>query len=214
LNSIDIFSAHNEQFVGHFTVLRNVASINEIGFKMQGWQELCLATTTQLVEEHLLPKAIASNSSIRVFQPERFSAELKRPFARFGITFGFEGEVAFLDAPEIPLIKWENGHVYYIGNNGKQCEALYIHFMGFKRWWHWLCLTKKAITSNSHCFSRLGYGSIASPSALFCFPFRQLYKAQEFLFKAKYLGGVLFRALLPSSQFHKLRRILLGRGRY
>src|ERR1700733_4368230 len=178
LEKIDVFTSHNSHVVGHFTVLRNTEAVNRSGFGIFGWQDLCLRSTTQMVDELPFSVALSKNASLRWLKVDTLPSELEKRFSRFGITFTHSGEIAYLE-PSVPaLVEWREGRVYYSDVRGAASEALYVHFMGLKHWWHW-CLSDRNL--GSHRFSRIGYGGPDSAQALLRSPWQQIYIIQTYL---------------------------------
>jgi hypothetical protein len=214
LDKIDVFTAHNLHIVGHFTILRNTEIVNNSGFGISGWQDLCLRSTNQMVDELPFSTALSKNGSLRWFRVDTLASELDKSFSHFGITFTNSGEIAYLD-PSVPaLVEWRNGSIYYLDVRGVAAEALYVHFMGLKHWWHW-CLSGFQLGSiNSHRFSRIGYGGPDSAQMLLRSPWTQIYIIQRHILSAKMLAGRALRRMLPINAFLFLRRSIFGRGRY
>lgn len=213
LDAIDVFTAHDVHFAGHFTILRNTDKVNRAGFKIGGWQKRCLAPTTQLLEERLFPKVVETEPTIRLVRSRPLPEELKSTFGKVGVTFDFKGCVAYSDKPDAPVVRWEKGKVYYTSGIGITTEVLYLHFMGLKRWWHWVGFKPGALPREAHYFSRLGYGCVKSPGQLRKFPWRQWYWIQSLLGGFKSTSGKLLRAILPMDAFLRLRRMIFGRSR-
>jgi len=214
LDQLDVFTAHDMQIAGHFTILRNNDLVNRVGFEIEDWQAKCLNPQTMLMEELLFSKALRAHPEIRLESPDSLAAELKRPFCRFGITFGFAGEVAHLESGLPALVVWQNGTVLYSDTAGSKTEVLYVHFMGLKRWWHWLSFGQRQEARESHRFSQVGYGGPVSATGLARFPWKQIYALQTQLQRSKSLLGGLSRRLLPGQAFLRFRRLIFGRGRY
>ena len=214
LDQLDVFTAHDTQIAGHFTILRNIDLVNRIGFEIEDWPAKCMNPQTTLMEELLFSRALEAHSEIRWGRPASLPVELKRPFCRFGITFGFAGEVAHL-GPQLPaLVEWQNGRVFYSDTAGSTSEVLYVHFMGLKHWWHWLSFGSGRGSQSSHRFSRIGYGGPTKVVRLGRFPWKQVYEVQSLLQSAKTLLGRFSRTLLPHRAFLRLRRLVFGKGRY
>jgi len=207
--SMDILSAHNEMFVGHFTILRNIEKINRLGFEIEKWQERCQSPIGWHLDEQEFTYVADKNQAIRWIKSKDLASELNGNFARFGITFKFYGDVAYLIPPDDPVVKWENGSVYFENSAGKVTEVLYVHFMGTKRWWHWLFFNKRSALQQAHYFSRIGYNGVQHPLELHQFPWQQLYYLQCGLYHTKAAVGALLRRLLPMSAFVALRRRIL-----
>jgi hypothetical protein len=210
----DVFSAHNRQIVGHFTILRNVKTINQLCFEIESWQQLLLEPFTRALDEIRFSDVIQKKPSVRWRKPDSLTTELEKPFARFGITYSFFGETAYLDRSDVCLVRWQNGRAYCSGNDGKETEVLYVHFMATKHWWHWLFLKKNFSKNGRHFFSRIGYGGAKTTDALLRFPWKQFYQFQCALVRFKNYLGTFFRKILPKNVFLTVRRQLLGRGRY
>jgi hypothetical protein len=206
----DIFSAHDKQLVGHFTLVRNDARMNRLGFEMEDWQAACLAPANAMVDENNFSKAVKRATDLRWVKTNSLASELNTDFCRFGITFGFRGEVAYLDTNEVGLVELKENRAIY-SDTGHQTEVLYIHFMGLKHWWHWLGYRPG---ERKPRFSRVGYGGPRDAQALSRFPWRQLWAAEMLLVRAKSLSGGFLRKLLPSGTFLSVRRLILGRSRY
>lgn len=209
LNRMDVFSAHDQQVVGHFTLLRNNARINHLGFEMEGWQAACLSAANAMVDENYFTRALKKAVDIRWIKTAPLPAELDRGFCRFGITFGFRGEVAFLGSDEPALVQVQGREVIY-SDSRHRIEALYVHFMGLKHWWHWLAYRK----GREPRFSRVGFGGPKTARALRRFPWRQIWAIEMLLVRGKSISGGLLRRLLPNSAFLSIRRLILGRSRY
>ncbi|HMD54246.1 MAG TPA: DUF6625 family protein [Phycisphaerae bacterium] len=207
--SMDVLSAHNEMFVGHFTILRNTEKINRLGFEIEKWQERCQAPIGWHLDEQEFTYVADKNPTIRWIKSKDLASELNSNFARFGITFEFFGEVAYLKPPDNPVVKWENGGVYFEGSGGKVSEVLYVHFMGTKRWWHWLFFNKKSVLQKTHYFSRIGYNGVRHPAQLQRFPRREFYHLQSGLNRFKITVAAWLRRLLPVKTFVALRRKVL-----
>lgn len=207
-DSIDVFSSHNEMIVGHFTVLRNTPAVNRLCFRIESWKQLCLSPMAEHMDEQRFAEALRKDSSIRWKRSASLQEELQGSFGRFGITFTFFGEVAYLESADTPVVQWENGSVYYHDAAGKSTEVLYVHFMGLKHWWHWCLFDAKSFLQRTHCFSRIGYGDVSSASALHYFPWKQVYWVQTCLVRSKTGLGALLRKALPSDVFLALRRKL------
>lgn len=208
LKSIDLFTAHNEYFMGHFTILRNIQAINRLCFEIENWKECCLAPAAVHVDEQLFAEAVRKNPHLRWKKPSNLSDELKGSFARFGITFAFFGEVAYLQPSDNPVVRWEKGSCYFENSNGRVTEVLYVHFMGTKRWWHWLFFNKTFVLQPAHYFSRIGYLGVRHPSELHQFPWRQFYWLQSLCLRFKIIVGALLRRLLSKTTFLAIRRKL------
>ncbi len=208
LQSVDIFTAHNEIFVGHFTILRNTPEINSLCFEIENWKERSLTPDSTHMDERGIVAAVAKRPSVRLKRPGTLSRELVRNFARCGITFGFRGEVACLGPGDDAVVRWENGSVYAECSTGLAAEALYIHFMGTKRWWHWLLFNSGSASQQRHYFSRIGYGGVRQPADLHRCPWRQLHRLQCWLHGARAGLTASVRRCLPRSTLALLRRVL------
>jgi hypothetical protein len=210
----DVFSAHDQQFVGHFTLLRNTDAVNRLGFQIKNWRELIQEPVTRALDEIRFSEILPAQPFIRWRRPNHLPEELKTPFARFGITYAFFGEIAYLDPLDVRLTRWENGRVYCANAAGGETEVLYVHFMGTKHWWHLLFWNKHCLNAPRHYFSRVGYGGVKTASELSGFPGQQFYRLQCALLKIKTGSGTLLRKILPRKLFLEVRRQILGKGRY
>ncbi len=209
LSSLDIFTANDTgHFVGHFTILRNTPLINNLCFEIDGWKESAAAPGWSHMDEERILAAVRKNPRVRLSTPNRLASELNSPFARFGITFGALGEVTLLDPPDTPVVKWDSGGVYYESDSGRVTEALYVHFLGTKLWWHWILFNRRAAARRVHYFSRIGYGGVRHPADLHRFPWRELYWLQSRTFSAKVALGRPLRRWLPRRAFSLLRWLL------
>jgi hypothetical protein len=212
LNALDVFSAHNSQLIGHFTILRNVEAVNRLGFQIESWRTLCLEPFTRALDEIRFSSVLEKNKFIRWQRPDSLAAELKRPFARFGITFGFFGQTAYLPPGEAPVVRWKEGQAHYLGAGGVTTEVLYVHFMGTKHWWHWLFWGKNSPSRPEHYFSRIGYGGVTSAGALRRLPWNAFYLLQRGLTHLKTTTGAGLRKILPSKLFvHVRQRVMAAR---
>lgn len=208
LDSFDAFSAHDKQFVGHFTILRNIPAINQAGFEIDDWKNLCKEPVSRHVDEERFSNVIAKHHDVRWAKARSLDEELETDFSRFGITFRYFGEVANTEKTEPPLVQWENGCVHYFDSSGLVTEVIYIHFMGLKRNWHWNRYDQNGPFSQKHVFSRIGYGGVSTAQMLNTFPWRQLYGVQKALLYLKKWLGFILKSLLPQESVINLRRWL------
>ena len=209
LSSLDIFTANDTgHFVGHFTILRNTPEINGLCFEIENWKEKSLTPDSAHMDENGIAAVMAKHPAVRLQRPGALPSELARAFARCGITFGFRGEVAYLEPGNDALVRWENGSVYVELATGPAVEALYVHFMGTKRWWHWLPFTGRSASLQRHYFSRIGHGGVRQPADLHRFPWRQLHRLQCWLYGARAGLMASVRRCLPRWALSFLRRTL------
>jgi hypothetical protein len=206
----DVFSAHDKQIVGHFTLIRNNERLNHLGLAMEDWQAACLSPATAMVDEKQFSRAIEKATDIRWMKTGTLVSELDTSFCRFGITFGFHGEVAGLNEDGAGLVELDGDRTVY-SDSQRRCEVLYVHFMGLKHRWNWRSYRPGAKNPR---FSRIGYGGPRIAAALGRFPWRQLWAAEMLLVRAKSFSGGLLRKILPASAFLSMRRMILGRSRY
>jgi len=214
LEATDIFTAHDSQLAGHFSFFRNTGAINEAAFRIDNWRVKCSQPDTCLLEELDFPKALRLDRSLRWACPEALDRELEKKFCSFGVTFDFLGAVAHTKSASPALVRWRDGRAHFADASGRDSEVLYVHFMGLKRWWHWLSLRGAISGQEEHRFSRVGYGGPRYASALTASPWLQIYAAQNLLGTLKSRAGGLARRLLPAGAFRHVRRALLGRGRF
>lgn len=210
LDEVDVFSAHDRQLVGHFTIIRNNERMNRLGFEMEGWQAACLSPSNAMVDEKHFSRAVEKAADIEWVRARPLAAELDTGFCRFGITFGFRGEVAWLDSGEAGLAEVREKQVIY-ADARRRAEILYVHFMGLKHWWHWLSYRPGGKNPR---FSRIGYGGPKMPQALLRFPWRQIWSLEMLMVRSKSRFGGLLRKMLPMAAFLSVRRLILGRSRY
>lgn len=203
LASLDVFSAHSNQFVGHCTFLRNREDINRLGFEISNWQQLCKSPIAEHVDEERFSEVLRCHPGIRWARPELLVHEIEKPLCRHAITFSFGGKVA--DSAQLvdPVVTWEKG-VLKLERDGKhKTEILYVHFMGLKHPWHW---PAKGHLGLNHVFSKLGYGRVRSAGDLKKIRWRILYVWQCLLLQTKKLGGRILKPILPSEKIRALRR--------
>jgi len=210
LASCDCFSAHNAQFVGHFTVVRNAPQMNNAGFQIKNWASYCMAPVNCQLDEKKFSEALVEISGVRWLRTDSIDDELKRPFCRFGITFGYQGEVAYLRSPHPGMVTVVDGQVIYEDAEYRS-EVLYVHFMGTKRWWHWLSYRPDHIP---HRLSRIGYGGPRTSAELNSAYWRMIWLVQIGLGGLKSRVGAVLKTMLPVPLFLHLRRCIMGRSRY
>lgn len=213
LDSIDVFSAWNEQFVGHFTILRNGELMNRAGFQIDNWQRLCVMPETKALDEIRFCEAVKKMTTVRRKHPQSLECELASDCVACGVTFSFYGRIADLDKTAVPLIEWNDGRVLFHGEDGRTREVLYVHFMATKHWWHWLFWRTGSPSQSSHYFSRVGYGGPTSVMSLRTLRWRSFYFFQSGLTWAKISCGTLLKRVLPSSTFLRVRRKVFSLAR-
>jgi hypothetical protein len=205
LDQCDVFTAHNEMCVGHFTLFRNCDRVNRLCYEIEGWHDKCKAPISRHMDENGIAAVLTRRSDIRWVRTQPLRQELQAG-GRFGITFGFHGEVAYLLPAEDAVVRWHDGRVLLSTEGGGEYEALYVHFMGTKRWWHWL--SYRSGREGPHYFSKIGYGGVSDPRQLRQARWRAVYAAQCQLHNIKVCGGALLRNALPHGAYLRLRRVL------
>jgi hypothetical protein len=214
LNETDVFTACNTHVAGHFTVLRNVSRVNDICFQIPEWQTLLLKRNNCMIDEQQFFVAIMNNTWCRVVRPQALDVELASAFCRFGITYDFEGRVSFLGGNPATLVRWIDGKVYVSVEGRGESEALYVHFMGLKRWWHWVRFRRGRAMIGLHVFSRVGYGGPQSVSDVTKATWVIVYAVQQFAHEVKRQCGRALRYGLRPEAFNWVRRLTLGGSRY
>jgi hypothetical protein len=203
----DIFSAHSEQFVGHFTIIRNSPEINSLGFEIPNWQTLCSTFRAEHVDEERFSAVIARHPGIRWLRPLKLRLELQREFCRHAITFDFKGRIADMPKQFVAIARWHDGCAELVQNGGKATEILYVHFMGIKKPWHWPQAARVA-DSGAKVFSRIGYGRVRTTDELYAPRAYLLYQKQRTKSELKRIGGFIARRLLAPSAVESLKRII------
>lgn len=203
LASLDVFSAHAKQFVGHFTFLRNREDINRLGFEIPNWQQLCQSPIAEHVDEERFSGVLKRHPEIRWARPESLDLEIEKPLCRHAITFSFAGKIADFVQPIDPVVTWQKGALQMEWKGKRKTELLYVHFMGLKHSWHWPSNVPVGI---NHVFSRLGYGRVCSPEDLKALRWQILYTWQCLLLRAKRFGGRVLKLFLPPEKIRALRR--------
>lgn len=208
LAGIDAFSAHSEQFVGHFTLLRNREDINRLGFEIPDWKELCLTEKAEHLDEERLHDVFRSHPELRVELPDRMDREMEKPFCRHAITYTFYGKVADLEEDPYDVVtRWRDGKVFAIRPGGRETEVLYVHFMALKHPWHWPRDARvQASTDGSHYFSRIGYGNVQTPEDLLRAVNQVRYGFQSLLLNTKRLVGRTARKIFSQENLQSLRK--------
>ena len=200
----DAFSAHSEQFVGHFTFLRNRPDINRLGFDIPDWRKLCVSPIAEHVDEERFSDVLRNHPQVRWWRPDSLERELRKPFCRHAITFAFGGRVADMASHEDAMVSWDQGRLWVDRAGHPRSEILYVHFMGIKHPWHWPRGGFPA--GGPHVFSKLGYGRIQSVEQLKTWQARWLYGWQTILLHAKVTGGKILKKVLPPETIRTLRR--------
>jgi hypothetical protein len=213
LSTVDVFTACDRQIVGHFTIVRNLKWTNELCYEISDWKYSLAETENTMLDEMPFYNAISSSSRCRLVQPKQFDMEIRQSPCKFGVTFGFRGEIAFSANEQFGVARWCNGSTFLQMPGRAEVEVLYIHFMGLKRWWHWLFYTKKGGGRRCQYFSRIGYGR-SGTADVSREPWRSFYWIQLWLTQRKTYIGQTLRKRLSRETFRRLRRLLLGRSRY
>lgn len=204
LDSLDGFSAHANQFVGHFAFLRNLAEVNRLAFEIPRWQELCLSPIAEHVDEERFSEVLKKHPELRWGYPESLERELQKPFCRHAVTFSSRGRLADMVNPTDFVVTWERGRLWMERPGHPRTEILYVHFMGIKHLWHW---PRDGFPAGGpHVFSKLGYGRIQSTKDLKTWRARWLHGWQTILLQAKVTGGRVLKKILPPKAIRGLRR--------
>lgn len=204
LESVDAFSAHPNQFVGHLTFVRNLPDINRLAFEIPRWQELCLSPVAEHVDEERFSDVLKNHPRIRWWRPESLERELQKDFCRHSVTFSFKGRIADMRPPSDVMVTWDQGRLWMERPAHRKTEILYVHFMGIKHPWHW---PRDGFSSTGpHVFSKLGYGRIHSMEELKTWRARLLYGWQTALFQTKIVCGRVLKKTFPPKMIRGLRR--------
>lgn len=214
LDSIDVFSAHDKQIVGHFTLIRNSNTLNHACFSIQNWEERCSKPANTSLDELPFGAALNVLPGVRFSKPNSLAVELSAAFCKFGLTFDYAGAIAGLDQQTPMIAEWRNGATYLLFQTGPDKEVLYIHFMGNKRGWHWMFFDADSAKNSIHRFSRIGYGGVITVKDLSLSHWGFFFWIQQLLQNSKSGAGSIARKLMPENMFLKLRRRLFGKGRY
>jgi hypothetical protein len=208
--NLDVFSAHNSTVVGHFTIIRNSDRMNRVCFTMDCWREACASPLSSLIEEGGFALALGKIPNIVWKRPGALRSELAEDFCRFGITFVHDGAIYDLPGRMPGIIEVRDGKVFFIDTE-HHTEILYAHFMGLKRWWHWIGFHSQ---SSDYRLSSIGYGGPAVVTKFDNFPWKHIWLAQILLLRSQVYIASILRRLLPSAAFLFLRRQLSRKGRY
>lgn len=210
----DVITAHDRIVAGHFTIIRNdrelLTRIAAMATRSEHWESYHNPTCQMLDEYPFLD--FIKTQRLRLQMAPSLPACLKKEYSPYGITFRFDGSVAELPTPEYGFAIWRDGHITYTSDSRASAEVMYLHFMGTKRWWHWLVPINEG--GSLHSFSAIGYGYPAPQSKLQWKVFhllRRVIQAAELLRQAV---GKFIRRWLGMDRFLKIRRALISRNRY
>jgi len=209
LETVDVFSAHSEQFVGHCTFLRNRADINNLGFEILNLEVLLKRPSTSAADEERFSAVLKKHPKIRWARPNCLDKEMKKPICRHAVTFSFGGVLSGSSCKIDPVVIWRNGKLEMMWDADQKTEILYVHFMGTKHPWHWtsgfsFCLKDKPM----HIFSKLGYGRIRNQGDLKIWKFKTLYFWQCSLLRFKNICGFFLKKDLTPQTIRLLRKIV------
>lgn len=210
----DVITAHDRIIAGHFTVIRNDADLlRNIGSMVirPEWKEAFCHPTCQMLDEYPFLDFIQAQG-IRLQTSPPLSHCLERHYAPYGITFRFDGSTAELTNRQYGFAVWRDGHVTYSASSQPPTEVLYLHFMGTKRWWHWLWPINPR--GSTHSFSAVGYGFPPPQSPLQWQVFHLLRRSTQTAEHVRQAGGAFIRNWFGMERFLRLRRVLISRHRY
>ncbi len=213
----NIYTAHDRIIAGHFTVVKNETHVNQAiadmihrpGLRVQFEHPTC-----QMLDEYPFLEHVRSHPRLMLHMAGSLSSCLCKDFVPYGITFGFDGAVAELPSREFGVAVWHRGRVWYEDSNHASCEVLYLHFMGTKRWWHWLFFRQASLSLDHHVFSALGYGGIDGPRQLGTWRYKAILFLQATAELFRQFAGRLLRGSLGVDSFRWIRRIVISQNRY
>lgn len=215
-DNADVVTAHSRYIAGHFTIVKNCATVNSQLFRMAcepSIKELLNSTSNQMIDEfHFFEFLKRSSLSLQLMPP--LSEALNFQFSPFGITLFFDGSTSELLPKEFGLACWREGAVHYSSRHRASSEVLYVHFMGTKRWWHWLFDSKQARRCPIQAFSAAGYSVIRSPHELNSIKFRLVLYLANSAEEIRRLCGRIIRRVSGHSGFLAVRRFLISKQRY
>lgn len=212
-----IYTAHDRIIAGHFTVVRNIPAVNQAILSMleqPGMKERFEHPTCQMLDEYPFLDHVNRHPALSLHMPASLQACLCEPQAGYGITFRFDGSTAELPGRRYGVAIWDRGRVFYAESSQQLSEVLYLHFMGTKRWWHWLLFKRDSVPSDRHVFSAIGYGGISGVKGLNSPLYRAWFVLLATAESSRQAMGRLLRASVGVEGFRKLRRLVISRSRY
>ena len=215
--AFNIYTAHDRIIAGHFTVVRNLPAVNQAIRSMvdqPGMKARFQHPTCQMLDEYPFLEHVRRHPALVLRMPCPLEHCLRQPQAPYGITFRFDGSIAELPERRFGVAVWERGRVFYEESHGPRAEVLYLHFMGTKRWWHWLLFRPALVPADRHVFSAIGYGLIQGASGLRSPLYRAWFALLSLAESLRQVTGRLLRATVGVDGFRRLRRVVISRTRY
>lgn len=215
--SCNVYTAHDRIIAGHFTVVRNLPQVAQAIASMLDqpmMRERFAHPTCQMLDEYPFLAHVRNHPDLRLHMPASLASCLQKPFAPYGITFCFDGSVAELPTREFGVTIWNRGKVWYQSPNIGRREVLYLHFMGTKRWWHWIFYHERDQAGGCFSFSKAGYDPpLAMP--IFAEPVREgMFLIQNILEGIRSMAGLSLRKCFGQERFRLIRRFFINGPRY
>lgn len=154
LHEVDVFSAHESKIVGHFTILKNVDTVNNLCFQIDGYRERFWEPHITFMDEGSFAIVLYNNPHIKWKKVNPIKEGLKQEFMDHNITYRYDGSVADFDSHLTNYTVWQNGRVFFSVDKIK-VEILYVHFMGLKKEIFWRNLDQ-VLEDNTCYFSAIG----------------------------------------------------------
>jgi hypothetical protein len=161
LQEVDIFSAQTSRIVGHFCLLRNTPTINQLPFLIPDHREkLEKVLTNTFLDEKSFTNTLRQLPNIRWQKTQDLNTELHEDFIYSHLTFNYQERISEMTtAKGTEFVHWQDGKLYFHHAKG-QTEALYFHFMAMKLPIYW---QKLAVNTIYHSFylSPIGFSTDA-----------------------------------------------------
>ena len=134
----DIFSGWgSHQVVGHFTIMRNADSINQIFYQIDDWEERLKKNSITFADEGGISVAISKNPWIRYSHADSLGLSADQRWPYLAVSSDYSQALVKVSESKDWLIKWHPKRLELILSDGKVVNPLYFHFMGQKSGVYW-----------------------------------------------------------------------------
>ncbi len=159
LQEVDIFSAQSSRIVGHFCLLRNTQTINNLPFLIPDHREkLEKVLTNTFLDEKSFTTTLTQQTHIRWRKTKDINTELHEDFIYSHLTFNYQERISEMTTSNgKEWVHWQDGKLYFHHAQG-QTEALYFHFMAMKLPIYWQQLAKNKHYSSFY-LSAIGFST-------------------------------------------------------
>lgn len=173
----DVFSGWGDhQVVGHFTIMKNVDSINKLFFQIDSWESRLRQFSITFPEEGGLSVVLSKNPSIKYLHADNLQLSSDQRWPYLSVSSDYSQSLLTVADRKDWLIRWRPKNLELTLSDGTVVNPLYFHFMGQKPIVYWNSAKHYFDIDRELWFDRNGVANILRRKNAFMF-FISIYRA-------------------------------------